>query len=215
MSSITSVNNLIRILENFDIKPEVSFSLETNATYLQGQGETWLQELFLELGGNGSFPILEKLNFAFKINRFVFLYDHEVHFNRYRLKTFKTSMYESFSFYWLDAYKRLCRTYENECLKAACHERAWFGPPIARRVFGNGEEPGDLSGLGAPGWKLNAYNDCQYDLLSRLHGYKLIRIPIYENIMCGGALKKIDDLLFCPKEENEKAIFQWVNRKMI
>jgi hypothetical protein len=33
--------------------------------------------------------------------------------------------------------------------------------------------------------------------------------------MCGGALKKIDDLLFSPKEETEKAIFQWFNRKMI
>jgi hypothetical protein len=214
MSSKHCVNNLIKILEEFDLRPEIGFTLETNSSYLKGQGEQWLEELLQELEGKGTHPVLEKLNFDFKINRFLFLYDDEFHFNRFRLKTFKTTLYDSFSFYWLDSYKRLCRTFEGECLKAAGNERAWFGPPIAKRIFGEGEEPGELYASGSPGWKLLAYNDAQYDLLTRLHGYKLIRIPMYENLMCGGTLRKIDDLLFSPKEDYNKALIQWFNKKL-
>jgi hypothetical protein len=215
MSHQICIQNLIKIIEANDLMPELDFQLTTNANYLKGQGELWLKEIFEELGGVGAYPVLEKMNFDLKINRFLFLYDHEIHFNKYRLKSLKSSLYDSFSFSWLESYKRLCRTFESECLKTAGNERMWYGPPLAKKVFGVGEEPGDLSGLGSPGWKLITYNDCQYDLITRLHGYKLIRISMYEHIMIGGSLKKIDDLLFSPKEENYLAIFNWFNRKMI
>lgn len=114
----------------------------------------------------------------------------------------------------MDGYKRLCRNHERDCLKTGLQERIWNGPPIAAKTFGKSEEPGDLSGNGSAGWKLNAYNDVQYDLVSRLHGFKLLRVPVYENIMIGGSLKKIDDLLLHPKEEYRAGIRNWFLRKI-
>jgi hypothetical protein len=208
------VQHLINIVKASDLPIDIEFNLEVNPTFLKGKGETLLKSVFDELGGKGNMPVLEHLKFDFKINRYLFIYDDAVHFNRYRLSTLKSELYTVFSFPWVDSYKRLCRTFEKECIKSGLQDRIWNGPPIASRIYGKSEDPGDLSGNGSSGWKLNAYNDVQYDLISRLHGYKLIRIPEYENLMIGGSLKKIDDLLLNPKEENQKAILNWVSRKV-
>ncbi|MGY6742407.1 MAG: DUF7255 family protein [Cecembia sp.] len=209
------ISQLNDILTASEQPVDNDFLLEVNHGYLKGKGELLIQELFDQLGGKGKPPLLDKLKFDFKINRFLFLYDNEVHFNRFRLSTLKTNIYTTFSFPWVESYKRLCRNFERECLKSGSQERIWFGPPLAGRIFGKSEAIGDLSGNGAAGWKLNAYNDAQYDLLSRLHGYKLVRIPIYENLMIGGSLKKIDDLLLQPTEANRHAIIAWFSRKMV
>jgi hypothetical protein len=209
------VENLFRILKDSDIPIELNHQLEVNPNYLKGKGESLLNGILSDLGGSGQVPVLEKLKFDFKVNRHVFIYDDEVHFNRYRLSTLKSSVYEIFSFPWAESYLRLCRTYEKECLKTGLQERIWNGPPISGKIFGKSEEPGDLSGKGSSGWKLNAYNDTQYDIVSRLHGFKLIRIPLYENLMIGGSLKKIDDLLLHPKEEYQSGIINWFSRKIL
>lgn len=208
------VQHLLDILHQSALPVDVAFHLDVNFSYLKGKGELLLNAVFEELNGKGNMPILEHLKFDFKINRFLFVYDDAVHFNKYRLSTLKTDIYSTFTFPWVDSYKRLCRTFEKECIKAGLQDRIWNGPPIASRIFGRSEEAGNLSGNGSSGWKLNAYNDVQYDLISRLHGYKLIRIPEYENLMIGGSLKKIDDLLLNPKEEYQKAILNWVSRKV-
>lgn len=208
------VGQLFSILQEHDPTWEFQVELEVNPSYLKGKGEEMISEVFGVLKGKGSPITLDKLKFDFKINRYVFIYDDEVHFNRYRLDTLKTGVYESFTYPWLDSYKRLCRTYEKECIKSGARERIWNGPPIAEKLFGKSEIPGDLSGFGSAGWKLNAYNDVQYDLFSRLHGYKLIRIPMYENLMIGGSLVKIDDLLLQPKENQKQGIINWMLRKV-
>lgn len=209
------VNNLIQALQDQEEELEATFHLEINENLLDDKARHLFKDLYTQVGGEGEFPCLERLKFDFRIGRFVFLYDDAVHFNRYRLHTLKSAIYEVFTFSWLDSYKRLCRTFERECLKSGMQERVWFGPPIAEKCFGKAEEAGDLSGNGASGWKLNAYNDAQYDLLSRLHGYKIIRLPMYENIMVGGSLKKLDQLLGNPKEAEQKALVSWLRRKMV
>ncbi|WP_215226739.1 DUF7255 family protein [Echinicola shivajiensis] len=209
------VNNLIKLLLEQDLKLEDPFLLETNPNLLDERAKFMFQDLYNRLGGEGEFIYLDNLKFDFKIDRFLFLYDDAVHFNRYRLTSFKSAIYDVFTFSWVDAYKRLCRTFERECLKAGLQERIWEGPPIANKCFGDSEEAGELSSNGSAGWKLNAYNDAQYDLLSRLHGYKIIRLPMYENIMLGGSLKKLDQLLINPNEEYSKGIYNWFMRKMV
>ncbi|RPA69196.1 hypothetical protein EF405_05165 [Cyclobacteriaceae bacterium YHN15] len=208
------IKNLLEIIQSTEIPLEVDFTLEVNKNYLKGKGEELLKEVFHELGGIGSPPILDRLKFDFKINRLVFIYDDEIHFNRYRLISLKSNIYDTFSFLWRDTYLRLCRNFEKECQKAGLQERIWNGPPLAIKVFGKSEEYGELTGNGSSGWKLNAYNDAQYDLFSRLHGYKLVRIPMYENLMIGGSLRKIDDLLIRPTEQMENGIKNWFQRKL-
>jgi hypothetical protein len=52
------------------------------------------------------------------------------------------------------------------------------------------------------------------DLLTRIHGYKLIRLSPYETIMTGGSLKRLDQLLINPKEEQRSMLFAWLMRKL-
>ena len=209
------IKALLNILEAGEVDFDPDFSLEVPRNLLDEKARGFLKEVYDELGGKGDTIYLDKLKFDFKINRFLFLYDGSHHFNRYRLMSLKTKIYDEFTFSWLDSYKRLCRTYEKDCLKGGIQERVWEGPPLASRCFGDAEEPGDLSGNGSPGWKLNAYNDVQYDLISRLSGYKIIRLPMYENIMMSGSLKRLDQLLLTQSPEINKSVVSWLKRKMV
>jgi hypothetical protein len=202
-------------LESGEISFEEEFSFPINEKLLDEKAVGLLHQAYEALGGIGEAVRLSHLKFDFKIDRFLFLYDGESHFNRYRLNTFKTDLYGSFTYSWVETYKRLCRTFERDCLKVGLQQRVWEGPPLASRCFGEPGEPGDLSGNGAPGWKLNAYNDVQYDLITRLSGYRIIRLPMYENIMVSGSLKRLDQLLGRPPEEVSPAIVSWLKRKMV
>ena len=188
--------------------------LEVVPKYLDQKGKTWLGEILEDLGGNGSMPLLEKLKFDFKIGRYFILWDDELHFNRYRLSTLRSDLYSELNFYFSEGLKRLCRTYEKEALKSGMNSRVWAGPPIAKILFGEASEPGDFTGNGAIGWKLNAYNDAQIDLQTRIHGYKLIRLSPYETLMTGGSLKRLDQILVNPKEEQRQMVFNWLMRKL-
>ncbi len=195
---------------NYDWKTE----FEVQPQYLDARGKGWLAHGLEELGGKGSFPLFEKIQIDFKIGRTLILWDDELVFNRYRGITFRSEMYEEFQFTFLEGYKRLCRTYEKEALKAGMQQRIWEGPPLATRIFGQPSEPGDFHGVGASGWKLLAYNHLQVDLLSRIHGYKLIRLSPYETIMTAGSLKRLDQLLINPKEEQRSMLYGWLMRKL-
>lgn len=190
------------------------FELEINPKFFEQKSKAWLKEIFRELGGKGDFPSLEKLKFDFKIGRYLILWDDELHFNRYRLGTFRSAMYSEWTFPFAEGHRRLCRTFEKECFKAGLQQRVWQGPPLAKNVFGEASESGDFSGNGSSGWKLTAYNDAQYDLQIRLHGYKLIRLSPYDTLMTGGGLKRLDQLLINPKEEQRVILYNWLMRKV-
>jgi hypothetical protein len=187
---------------------------EVQPRYLDARCKSWLSTVLEDLGGKGSFPLFEKVPVDFKFGRTLILWDEELVFNRYRGITFRSELYEEFQFSFLEGHKRLCRTYEKEALKTGMQQRIWEGPPLATRVFGQPSEPGDFHGVGATGWKLLAYNHLQVDLLTRIHGYKLIRLSPYETIMTGGSLKRLDQLLINPKEEQRSMLFAWLMRKL-
>lgn len=204
----------MRALEFCDIRYELDYSLEVSSSLFDKKSHEWLQSVYEHLGGKGKAIRLSALRFDFAIDRHLFLFDDAVHFNRYRLLSLKSELYHVFTYPWVVSYERLCRQQERACLQAGLQDRIWNGPPLASKCFGLSEESGDLSGNGSPGWKLNAYNDMQYDLISRLHGFKLVRIPEYETIMTGGSLKKIDQMLLNPSESTMVVIGKWLQRKL-
>lgn len=208
------IRQLDSIFKEAELDFEKDFQLELNHKYLDSKAKKWLKESFEDLDGSGEFPLLNKLKLDFKINRFLIKYDDESHFHRYRLSTLRSDIYDQFNFDFFQGYRRLCRTFERDCLKVGMQQRIWFGPPIAQGLFGEGSEPGDFYGEGAPGWKLAAFNDLQMDLQSRLHGYKILRISPYETLMTGGSLRRIDQLLMNPSEETRTMILNWIKRKM-
>lgn len=202
------------ILRGGEVDFEQDFELETVPKYLDQKAKSWLEEVYTDLGGEGEFPLLKKLKFDFKLKRNLILYDDELNFNRYRLKSFKSTIYSDFNFDFAESQRRLCRTFERDCLKVGMQERTWNGPPLAMHCFGKASEPGDFSGNGSSGWKLLAYNNVQLDLQSRIHGYKLIRLSPYETLMTGGSLKRLDQLLINPKDEQRQIILNWLIRKI-
>ncbi len=209
------VNTLVQSLLEADVDVEEDFAMQVDKGVIDETGERLLSEVFESLGGDGPAIALKQLRFDIKINRHLLIYDDAEHFNRYRALTLRASLYETFTYPWHILYQRLCRQLEKSCLQVGMQERIWFGPPIASRCFGQSQEAGDLSGSGSAGWKLNAYNDAQYDLLSRLHGFKLIRIPTHETLMMGGSLKKIDQLLLNPDQDSRALIARWLQRKLV
>lgn len=208
------VQSLFRTLDYSDIRYEPDFSLEVSESLFDKKSQEWLNSGYEKLGGKEKAICLSTLRFDFAIDRHLFLYDDAVHFNRYRLLTFKNELYRVFTYPWTVSYERLCRQQERACLQSGLQERIWNGPPLASKCFGPSEESGDLSGNGSAGWKLNAYNDMQYDLISRLYGFKLVRIPVYETIMTGGSLKKIDQMLLNPSGATMEVIAKWLKRKL-
>nr|MBI1232568.1 hypothetical protein [Cytophagales bacterium] len=208
------IDLLLKTLDHCGITYEADFLLQSRPGLLDKRAAEWLQSVYQQLGGNGDAVHLSKLRFDFAIGRHLFLVDDAVHFNRYRLLTLKSDLYTTFTFPWEVSYTRLCRQQERACLQAGLQDRIWNGPPFASSCFGKSEEYGDLSGNGSAGWKLTAYNDMQYDLLSRLHGFKLFRIPVYETIMTGGSLKKLDQLLLNPAPATMEVIGKWLGRKL-
>ena len=205
---------LDRILKEGGSEYEWQFELEVNPKFLDSKGKNWLGEIKANLGGTGNQPLLEKLKLDFKLGRNLICWDDELHFHRYRLGTFHSEMYSEWTFSFAEGHKRLCRTYEKECLKSGMQQRIWQGPPTAKSLFGGASDSGDLTGNGATGWKLLAYNDAQYDLQTRIHGYKLFRLSPYETLMTGGSLKRLDQLLVNPSEEQRAMLYNWLKRKL-
>ncbi|MEX2565458.1 MAG: hypothetical protein WD431_05920 [Cyclobacteriaceae bacterium] len=206
---------LLEALTLEEIPADINHQIKVKKNMLVGKGLELLSAAYSDLNGINELPLLNHLKIDFKIGKNLFLYDDAHHFNRYRLATLKAEIYQVFNFTWKTNYQRLCRAHERECLLSGLQERVWNGPPLASKCFGISEEPGDLSGNGAAGWKLNAYNDVQYDLISRLQGFRMIRIPAYENLLVKGSLKRIDQLLLRPDENTLSAIASWLNRKII
>ncbi len=202
------------ILREGQLEYEPDFDLEVNPSFLDQKGKAWLKEIFEDLGGHGNLPLLEKLKFDFKIKRNLIIWDDELHFNRYRLISLRSDLYSEFNFQFTEGVKRVCRTFEKECLKGGMQERIWNGSPFSKACFGKASEPADFTQNGSPGWKLTAYNDAQMDLQSRLHGFKIFRLYPYETLMTGGSLKRLDQLLVNPKEEQQEMILKWLMRKV-
>ena len=202
------------ILREGEVEYELGFDLDVNPSFLDQKGKAWLQEIYEDLGGQGNLPLLEKLKFDFKLKRNLIIWDDELHFNRYRSSTLRSDLYNDFNFQFTEGIKRVCRTFEKECLKAGMQERIWNGSTFAKACFGRPAEPGDFTQNGSPGWKIAAYNDAQMDLQSRLHGYKIFRLYPYETLMTGGSLKRLDQLLVNPKEEQRAMILKWFMRKL-
>lgn len=189
-------------------------TLPVSRKKLDTKAFSFLNEILRNLGGLGDSPLLEKINFDFQLEKHVLIWDDELEFQRYRGTTLKSEFYLDHPFSFVEGHKRLCRTFEKEALKVGLLPRVWAGPPLAERVFGSASPSGDFFGNGATGWKLKAYTSFQIDLLSIAYGYSLIRLSPYETLMTGGSLKRLDQLLINPKEEQRSIIYQWLMRKL-
>ena len=149
-----------------------------------------------------------------EFGRFCVLLDESINFNRYRLKTLRSSFYEKLSSFPLMKYRAYCRKYETECLKTGTSSPFWNNN-LAEQHFGTSQPSGDLGLQGSSGWKLIALKNFSIDLIARQRKIRLLRISVWDDLMVGKSLKKLNDILMSPGMQEAELINKFVERKVV
>ncbi|MEN7548962.1 hypothetical protein AAG747_13650 [Rapidithrix thailandica] len=172
-----------------------------------------IQRIFAELGGTGHLPNTCSLNWNLELERGIVQLDEQLHFNKYRRITLRSSIYQEFKGFQLAKYQQYCRKFDKECLMAGSAGELWTHAR-AERLFGPGEEYGDLYGKGAPAWKVRAFEDFLQDITAYKEQLPLLRLSVYDELMINKQLVKIKDILTTPTPEWKVALINFVKRKL-
>jgi hypothetical protein len=70
--------------------------------------------------------------------------DEQLHFNRYRAITLKSEIYSCLPSFPLEAYRRYCSEYEEDCLRAGGYGGKWSNDSCVKQ-FGVAGSEGDLA----------------------------------------------------------------------
>ena len=170
-------------------------------------------EVFEDLDGQGDELPLIDYRFDFELFGKAIILDDDIHFNRYRTFTMRSSIYDMLPEFPRDNYRRYCRTYETQCLKSASNGAMW-STPFAEKYFGKSNDNGDLGLTGSSVWKYRAYIDFIVDMSAMIFDYKIYRISIYDTLMIGGQIKTLKDLLSSRNPENKKYLASFFKKKI-
>ena len=102
--------------------------------------------------------------------------DEENHFNRYRLQTLNSNIYQSIKGFSLEAYKQFCTQYESRCRKFG----GYWKSDSSENLFMKGNDNGCLNGAGSSRWKQRAFYDFLRDVTGLIKGIPVIRLSIYQ-----------------------------------
>ena len=172
-----------------------------------------LEDIFTDLEGI-QFPSKIPLRaFAFENEDYAIVFNDESHFNRYRSITLRAPFYKQMKLFSYSNYLSQCRKYERECLKAAAAPFKWHTKE-SEQVFGTSEDAGDLGLKGSSMWKWTAFIDLYTDLLAHEADIKLLHLSIYDQLMIGGQLQPLHQLLLNPKERERELVFKYITRKL-
>ena len=135
-------------------------------------------DIYKKLGGiQESFPI--NYSWDIKYPDFIIELDEELHFNRYRLITLNSSIYNSYRYFSIGKYKEYCRLYENNCLSFGKYGNKWMSNS-SEKFFLKSNDYGVLEGNGSSRWRQRAFNDFLKDVNSVIRNKPVIRVSIYD-----------------------------------
>lgn len=171
-------------------------------------------EAYDSLDGQKPFPEIT-FNVPFlEFGRFCILLDESIHYNRYRAKTLRSSFYEGLTSFPAMKYRTFCRKYEVECMKTGTSNPAWTNAE-AEYHFGLSQQSGDLGLSGSAGWKMTAFKDFITDMICRQREIRLLRISVWDDLMVNKNLKKFNELLMSPDQQEAEQILKYVERKIV
>lgn len=137
-----------------------------------------IMDIYKKLGGiQESFPI--NYSWDIKYPDFIIELDEELHFNRYRLITLNSSIYDGYRYFSTDKYKEYCQLYEKKCLSSGKYGNKWMSNS-SEKLFLKSDEFGILEKNGSSRWKQRAFNDFLKDVNSVLRNKPIIRVSIYD-----------------------------------
>ncbi len=128
--------------------------------------------------------------------------DEEQHFNRYRLVTLESPLYNELEKFPLDKYRSYCKEQERACRTDGGF---WTSKPCEAQ-FGKAGERGILDGMGAPRWKQRAFYDFLKDFSGLIIGTQYVRVSIYDKVKASGLVKTVDHVIRNREHEGIQAI---------
>ncbi len=206
-------SNFLSVLSSKYIPTDSPTFIDSNK--LKG---TKYEKLFLEtyesLGGQEEYPVVTQKGYFFETIKFAIAFDEQLNFNKYRIKTLRSSIYQSFLGIKLEKYRSFCKKYERECLKSGITRENWSSI-TSEHHFGKSEAPGDLGLNGSSGWKYRAFQNFLEDIYAQQSSTKLLRVSIWDEVMINKQICKIGDLLTTPSKETAEHILKYVERRVI
>ncbi|MDE5880782.1 MAG: hypothetical protein K2H60_03550 [Muribaculaceae bacterium] len=133
--------------------------------------------VYKSLGGLLEVPPFNVGDWDINLEKVIIECDEENHFNRYRLKTLESSIYDSDSNFNIQNYKKYCKGYEKRCRT----DGKYGTSSGSEKQFGECDLDGELNSLEHSRWKQRAFYDYLRDVYSKITGVPVIRISIYDD----------------------------------
>lgn len=138
--------------------------------------------------------------------------DEYLHFNRYRAVTLDNNVYDRLAGFPLEPYRRYCKRYEPECLKAGSYGGRWSNRSCDVQ-FGRASAPKDFTGAGPSRWKQRAFYDFIKDLTPHLLGAHVARIAVWDTLQDGNEPRHIAQILKQPRTTSAHAIAELIHTR--
>ena len=135
-----------------------------------------VESMYKELGGILGEPPLTFGSWDISTPEFILELDEENHFNRYRLQTLNSNVYQMINGFHLDEYMRFCTLYESGCRK---HGGFWKNNS-SEKLFVKSDDNGCLDGAGSSRWRQRAFYDFLRDVTGLIMEIPVIRLSIYQ-----------------------------------
>ena len=135
-----------------------------------------VESMYKELGGILGEPSLTFGSWDISTPEFILELDEENHFNRYRLQTLNSNIYQMINGFRLDEYMRFCTLYESGCRK---HGGFWKNNS-SEKLFVKSDDNGCLNGAGSSRWRQRAFYDFLRDVTGLIMEIPVIRLSIYQ-----------------------------------
>ncbi|MBK6264486.1 hypothetical protein JKA74_05505 [Marivirga sp. S37H4] len=206
---------LMQYLEEAKVRNEIkTFPLKSQQ--FSRASKQLIMEVMEDLGVPGSRA--DKINFSFSV---IYLFEHQKHlifepdycFNRYRIITLRSSLYDKFHPLDIQKVRGFCRTKEKEALKSGLKTVVWDNPS-GKIIFGPSEQPGDFGGSGSSGWKYIALCNFLMDLYCEENNLFLKRITPYDSLMKEVKIHQISTPLKLKDVLFKEAIQKYISRLM-
>ena len=135
-----------------------------------------VESMYKELGGILGEPPLTFGSWDISTPEFILELDEENHFNRYRLQTLNSSIYQMINGFRLDEYMRFCTLYEYSCRK----QGGFWKNNSSEKLFVKSDDNGCLDGAGSSRWRQRAFYDFLRDVTGLIKEIPVIRLSIYQ-----------------------------------
>ena len=135
-----------------------------------------VESMYKKLGGILGEPPLTFGSWDISTPEFILELDEENHFNRYRLQTLNSNVYQMINGFRLDEYMRFCTLYESGCRK---HGGFWKNNS-SEKLFVKSDDNGCLDGAGSSRWRQRAFYDFLRDVTGLIMEIPVIRLSIYQ-----------------------------------